>query len=462
MGSGQVALSKQAKTVYVCNECGAQSPKWAGQCADCGAWNTLQEALAAPAAKPESRHAGYAGDAAARIRHLSEVVAAQTERMPTGLNELDRVLGGGLVTGSVVLIGGDPGIGKSTLLVQALALLSEKMPALYVSGEESAEQISLRAQRLGLPTERLRLLTETCVERILGLIDKDRPRVLVLDSIQTFYTESLQSAPGSVAQVRESAARLVRFAKQTGTSLFLVGHVTKEGALAGPRVLEHMVDTVLYFEGESGGPFRLIRAIKNRFGAVNEHGVFAMTDKGLREVSNPSAIFLSRHEQQVPGSCILVTREGTRPLLVEVQALVDQSPLANPRRVALGLEQNRLSMLLAVMHRHGGVAMFDQDVFLNVVGGVRVTEPAADLPVLLAILSSFRDRPLPGNLATFGEVGLAGEIRPVPNGQERLREAAKHGFTRIVVPRANAPKKRIADLEVVAVGRIDEAIQALD
>ena len=368
MGSGQVALSKQAKTIYVCNECGAQSPKWAGQCADCGAWNTLQEALAAPAAKPESRYACYAGDAAARIRHLSEVVAAQTERMPTGLNELDRVLGGGLVTGSVVLIGGDPGIGKSTLLVQALALLSEKMPALYVSGEESAEQISLRAQRLGLPTERLRLLTETCVERILGLIDKDRPRVLVLDSIQTFYTESLQSAPGSVAQVRESAARLVRFAKQTGTSLFLVGHVTKEGALAGPRVLEHMVDTVLYFEGESGGPFRLIRAIKNRFGAVNELGVFAMTDKGLREVSNPSAIFLSRHEQQVPGSCILVTREGTRPLLVEVQALVDQSPLANPRRVTLGLEQNRLSMLLAVLHRHCGVAMFDQDVFLNVVG----------------------------------------------------------------------------------------------
>ena len=462
MGSGEVALSKQAKTIYVCNECGAQSPKWAGQCADCGAWNTLQEALAAPAAKPESRYAGYAGDAAARIRHLSEVVAAQTERMPTGLNELDRVLGGGLVTGSVVLIGGDPGIGKSTLLVQALALLSEKMPALYVSGEESAEQISLRAQRLGLPTERLRLLTETCVERILGLIDKDRPRVLVLDSIQTMFTGALQSAPGSVAQVRESAARLVRFAKQTGTSLFLVGHVTKEGALAGPRVLEHMVDTVLYFEGESGGPFRLIRAIKNRFGAVNELGVFAMTDKGLREVSNPSAIFLSRHEQQVPGSCILVTREGTRPLLVEVQALVDQSPLANPRRVALGLEQNRLSMLLAVMHRHGGVAMFDQDVFLNVVGGVRVTEPAADLPVLLAILSSFRDRPLPGDLATFGEVGLAGEIRPVPNGQERLREAAKHGFTKIVVPRANAPKKRIADLEVVAVGRIDEAIQALD
>jgi len=455
-------VNKPAKTVYVCSACGAQSPKWAGQCSDCGAWNTLQETLAVPPSKTEGRFAGYAGEAAAaQIRMLSEVAAQQTERLPTGLDELDRVLGGGLVAGSVVLIGGDPGIGKSTLLVQALALLAEKMPALYVSGEESAEQISLRAQRLGLPSERLRLLTETCVERILALITRDRPRVLVLDSIQTFYTESLQSAPGSVAQVRESAARLVRFAKQTGTSLFLVGHVTKEGALAGPRVLEHMVDTVLYFEGESGGPFRLVRAIKNRFGAVNELGVFAMTDRGLREVSNPSAIFLSRHEQQVPGSCILVTREGTRPLLVEVQALVDQSPLANPRRVALGLEQNRLSMLLAVMHRHGGIAMFDQDVFLNVVGGVRVTEPAADLPVLLAVLSSFRDRPLPGDMATFGEVGLAGEIRPVPNGQERLREAAKHGFRRVIVPKANAPKRAVDGLEVVAVSRIGEAIEAL-
>ncbi len=454
-------MSKPAKTIYVCTECGGQSPKWAGQCADCAAWNTLQETVPAAAGNADARFAGYAGDEGVRIRKLSDVVAQRTERMPTGLPELDRVLGGGLVSGSVVLIGGDPGIGKSTLLIQALALLAESMPALYVSGEESAEQISLRAKRLGLPVQRLRLLTETCIERILALIARDRPQVLVLDSIQTFYTESLQSAPGSVAQVRESAARLVRFAKQTGTALFLVGHVTKEGALAGPRVLEHMVDTVLYFEGESGGPFRLIRAIKNRFGAVNELGVFAMTDKGLREVSNPSAIFLSRHEQEVPGSCILVTREGTRPLLVEVQALVDQSSLANPRRVALGLEQNRLSMLLAVMHRHGGVAMFDQDVFLNVVGGVRVTEPAADLPVLLAVLSSFRDRPLPGDLATFGEIGLAGEIRPVPNGQERLREAAKHGFSRVIVPKANAPKKAVEGLEVVAVSRVSEAIEAL-
>lgn len=454
-------MSKTAKTLYVCTDCGAQAPKWAGQCSDCGAWNTLHETLASPASKADARFAGYAGEEAARIRPLSEVTAEPTERLPTGLAELDRVLGGGLVPGSVVLIGGDPGIGKSTLLVQALALLSERVPALYLSGEESAEQISVRAQRLGLPTEHLNLLTETCVERVLALIARDRPRVLVLDSIQTFYTESLQSAPGSVAQVRESAARLVRFAKQTGSALFLVGHVTKEGALAGPRVLEHMVDTVLYFEGESGGPLRLIRAVKNRFGAVNELGVFAMSDKGLSEVSNPSAIFLSRQAQQVAGSCILVTREGTRPLLVEVQALVDQSPLANPRRVALGLEQNRLSMLLAVLHRHGGIALFDQDVFLNVVGGVRVTETAADLPVLLAVLSSFRDAALPDQLATFGEVGLAGEIRPVPNGQERLREAAKHGFQRAIVPWGNAPKHVIEGLEVVAVRRIDEAIDAM-
>ncbi len=456
-----ISMSKSAKTRYVCTDCGAQAAKWAGQCSDCGAWNTLQESLASPTNKANERFAGYAGEDAARIRRLSEVSAEPDERLSTGLAELDRVLGGGLVPGSVVLIGGDPGIGKSTLLVQALALLSDRVPALYLSGEESAEQISLRARRLDLPIERLDLLTETCVERVLALIARDPPRVLVLDSIQTFYTESLQSAPGSVAQVRESAARLVRFAKQTGSALFLVGHVTKEGALAGPRVLEHMVDTVLYFEGDGGGPLRLIRAVKNRFGAVNELGVFGMTDKGLSEVSNPSAIFLSRQAQPVAGSCILVTREGTRPLLVEVQALVDQSPLANPRRVALGLEQNRLSMLLAVLHRHGGIALFDQDVFLNVAGGVRVTETAADLPVLLAVLSSFRDRALPEQLATFGEVGLAGEIRPVPNGQERLREAVKHGFKRAIVPSANAPKCAIEGLDVVAVRRIDEAIDAL-
>jgi DNA repair protein RadA/Sms len=461
-------MSRAAKTVYTCSECGSQQPKWAGQCPDCGAWNTLQEGIAASAKTATGgRFAGYAGDAAVQVRTLSQVAAETTDRTATGMAELDRVLGGGLVQGSVVLIGGDPGIGKSTLLIQALASLSDRLPSLYVSGEESAEQISLRAQRLGLPAERLQLLTETCVERILqiagqaGVGDKDGARILVLDSIQTFYSEQLQSAPGSVSQVRESAAQLVRFAKQTGTSLFLVGHVTKEGALAGPRVLEHMVDTVLYFEGEAGSQFRLVRAIKNRFGAVNELGVFAMTDKGLKEVSNPSAIFLSRHEQAVPGSAILVTREGTRPLLVEVQALVDQSPLANPRRVALGLEQNRLSMLLAVLHRHGGIGLFDQDVYLNVVGGVRISETAADLAVLLAVLSSFRDRPLPLGLAAFGEVGLAGEIRPVPNGQERLKEAVKHGFQRVILPKANAPKLAPDGVEVVAVTRLSEALDAL-
>jgi DNA repair protein RadA/Sms len=453
-------MAKAAKTTYVCTECGTTFPKWAGQCTDCGAWNTLEETV--PSAAPEQgRFAGYAGETPAAIRALADVSAEETSRISTTLNELDRVLGGGLVLGSVTLIGGDPGIGKSTLLIQAMSLLSEKMSTLYVSGEESAEQISLRAHRLGLPADKVQLLTETCVERIIQLAQQHKPKVIVLDSIQTFYTQELNSAPGSVAQVRESAARLVRFAKQTGTSLFLVGHVTKEGALAGPRVLEHMVDTVLYFEGESGSQFRLIRAIKNRFGAVNELGVFAMTDKGLKEVSNPSAIFLSRHEQQVAGSAILVTREGTRPMLVEVQALVDQSPLGNPRRVALGLEQNRLSMLLAVLHRHGGVGMFDQDVFLNVVGGVRVTEPAADLPVLLAALSSFRDRPLPMELAAFGEVGLAGEIRPVPNGQDRLREALKHGFTRVIAPKSNVPKKPIDGLEIIPVTRLSEAIDAI-
>lgn len=453
-------MAKTLKNIYICRECGASFAKWSGQCSGCGAWNTLQEEVPRQPSTGGA-FAGYAGEAAGGgIRRLSEVTPEAASRITTGLRELDRVLGGGLVLGSVTLIGGDPGIGKSTLLLQAMALLAEQMPVLYVSGEESAEQISLRARRLALPTEQIRLLTETCVERILDLAGRDRPKVLVLDSIQTFYTAELQSAPGSVAQVRESAARLVRFAKQTGTSLFLVGHVTKEGALAGPRVLEHMVDTVLYFEGEGGSQFRLVRAIKNRFGAVNELGVFAMTDKGLREVNNPSAIFLSRHDAQVAGSAILVTREGTRPLLVEVQALVDQSPLGNPRRVALGLDQNRLSMLLAVLHRHGGIGLFDQDVFLNVVGGVRVTEPAADLAVLLAVLSSFRDRPLAPNLVTFGEIGLAGEVRPVPNGQDRLREAAKHGFRRAIVPRANAPKRPLDGLEVVAVSRVGEALEA--
>jgi DNA repair protein RadA/Sms len=371
-------------------------------------------------------------------------------------------LGGGLVPGSVTLIGGDPGIGKSTLLLQSLTVLSSRMPTLYVTGEESKQQISMRAHRLGLPGDDLQLLTETSIERILTIAAREKPKILAVDSIQTVFTDALQSAPGSVAQVRESAAQLVRYAKQTNTSLFLIGHVTKEGTLAGPRVLEHMVDTVLYFEGESSSRYRVIRAIKNRFGAVNELGVFAMSEKGLREVSNPSAIFLSRHDEPVPGSVILVTWEGSRPMLVEVQALVDESHAANPRRVTLGLEQNRLAMLLAVLHRHAGIAMYDQDVFANVVGGVRVSETASDLPVLLAILSSFRNQNLPQELVCFGEVGLAGEIRPVPNGQERLREAAKHGFKKAIVPAANVNKKEpIEGMEIIAVHRLNEAIDSL-
>jgi DNA repair protein RadA/Sms len=450
---------KAAKSVYVCTACGATSPKWAGQCAECLAWNVMEESVAATAAGQSSgRFSGYAGARSAEVLTLAEVETEREARCPTQSLELDRVLGGGLVDGSVVLIGGDPGIGKSTLLIQTLARLSQNLRTLYVSGEESPRQISLRAQRLGLSAETLQLLPETCVERIVATAEREKPRVLVVDSIQTMFTEQLQSAPGSVSQVREATAQLVHYAKRSGTSVFLVGHVTKEGNLAGPRVLEHMVDTVLYFEGEAGSQFRLIRTIKNRFGAVNELGVFAMTDKGLKEVTNPSAIFLSRQAESVPGSVILVTREGTRPLLVEVQVLVDDSPLANPRRVTLGLEQNRLSMLLAVLHRHGGIGMFDQDVYVNVVGGVRITETASDLAVLMAALSSFRDRPLERGLVVFGEVGLTGEIRPVPNGQERLKEAAKHGFKRAIVPRANKPKRSIEGLEVVAVENLSELL----
>jgi DNA repair protein RadA/Sms len=377
-----------------------------------------------------------------------------------GIGELDRVLGGGLVAGAVVLIGGDPGIGKSTLLLQALARLAQgdALACLYVTGEESLSQVLLRARRLGLAVDRLRLLAETRVEQILALALMEQPKVMVVDSIQTMYTEFLQSTPGSVSQVRESAARLVRYAKDTGITLFLVGHVTKEGAIAGPRVLEHMVDTVLYFESEDTSRFRVVRAIKNRFGAVNELGIFAMTDKGLKEVANPSAIFLSRYEGEVPGSVITVIREGTRPLLVEVQALVDESALANPRRVAVGLDQNRLTMLLGVLNRHGGTPMHHYDVFLNVVGGVRVSETGADLPVLLAVLSSLRNRPLPAGLVAFGEVGLAGEIRPVPNGEDRLREVAKHGFTEALIPKANRPRRKLDGLEVQAISRLSDAL----
>ncbi|MBI2970585.1 MAG: DNA repair protein RadA, partial [Gammaproteobacteria bacterium] len=380
-----------------------------------------------------------------------------------GLAELDRAIGGGLVPGSVVLIGGDPGIGKSTLLIQVLAALSNgaHLRTLYVSAEESVEQIALRAARLGLAGGGVKVLAENQLERILSLTLEERPQVLVVDSIQTVFTEELQSAPGAVAQVRECAARLVQLAKQTDTAVFLVGHVTKEGALAGPRVLEHMVDTVLYFEGDTGTRYRVIRAVKNRFGAMNELGVFAMTDRGLREVSNPSAIFLSRHEQDVAGSIVMVTREGTRPLLVEVQALVDAAHGNNPRRVTVGLEQNRLAMLLAVLHRHAGIATFDQDVFVNVVGGVRIAETAADLPVLLAVISSLRNHPVPRDLVVFGEVGLSGEIRPVQSGPERLKEAAKHAFRRAIIPRANRPRGGMEGMDIEPVSRLDEALERL-
>ena len=453
----------KSKILHSCTECGAQSNKWAGQCGDCGAWNTLIETIAVVENSGKgNRFAGYAGAAGSSVQLLTDVEPGQESRYSIGIEELDRVLGGGLVTGSVILIGGDPGIGKSTLLLQALAEISKNLSTLYVTGEESPEQIAMRAQRLGVDACNMKLFAETSVETILETARKEVPGVMVIDSIQTVYTTVLQSAPGSVAQVRESAAQLVRFAKQTGAILFLVGHVTKEGMLAGPRVLEHMVDTVLYFEGDAGERYRMVRAIKNRYGAVNELGVFAMTDKGLKEVRNPSSIFLSRHETPVAGSIVMVTMEGTRPLLVEVQALVDDSQLSNPRRVTLGLEQNRLAMLLAVQHRHGGIHMSDQDVFVNVVGGVRVSETAADLPVLLAVLSSFRDKPLPTDLIVFGEVGLAGEIRPVPNGQERLREAAKLGFKQAIVPAANSPKGNIDGLKIFPVMRFGEAIDVVN
>ena len=452
------------RSAYVCAECGADYAKWQGQCEACGAWNTLAEIAletTAQAKSPASRRSGWAGKVdAPKIMALADVQLDARARASTGIGEFDRVLGGGLAEGAVVLVGGDPGIGKSTLLLQALAQMAPTWPGLYVTGEESLAQVAGRAQRLGLPLEGLQALAETCVERILEHAVAARPRLLIADSIQTLWTDTLTAAPGSVSQVRESAARLVRYAKETGTAVFLVGHVTKEGGIAGPRVLEHMVDAVLYFEGDSGSRFRVLRAFKNRFGAVNELGVFAMSDGGLREVSNPSAIFLSGMGAPQPGSCVMVTREGTRPLLVEVQALVDASPLSNPRRVVVGLEGNRLAMLLAVLHRHGGVMVGDQDVFVNVVGGIRVQETAADLPVLLAVLSSLRDAPLAEKTIAFGEVGLSGEIRPVPNGEERLKEAATHGFRRAIVPKANAPKSgSYKGMEVIAVERLADALE---
>jgi len=455
-------MSKQ-KTAYSCQECGAIHHQWSGRCADCSSWNQLVEvALTQSSGKQsESRSKKYKGFAAEEeegIVQLGEITATETTRFSTGVSELDRVLGGGLVLGSVVLMGGDPGIGKSTVLLQTLSNLSHHSPTLYVTGEESLQQVKLRAERLELGADSLQLLAETQVERILNLGLTTKPKIMVIDSIQTMYTELLQSAPGSVAQVRESAAQFVQFAKQTNTAIFLVGHVTKEGALAGPRVLEHMVDTVLYFEGQTDNRFRMIRAIKNRFGAVNELGIFAMTEKGLKGVTNPSAIFLSRFSADTSGSIVTVTWEGTRPMLVEVQALVDESHLGNPRRVTVGLDPNRLSLILAVLHRHGGIFTYNQDVYINVVGGVKVTETAADLPVILAVLSSLKNKPLPRDLIVFGEVGLGGEIRPVQSGQERLKEALKHGFKRAIVPKMNAPKESLKGMEIIAVERLNEAL----
>ncbi|MCL2830360.1 MAG: DNA repair protein RadA [Betaproteobacteria bacterium] len=458
----------KAKTQFVCADCGAAAPRWQGQCPGCGVWNTLEETpIEASSVAAQSRQARFSALApAAKPRILAEIEAREEHRIPTGIAEFDRALGGGLVAGGVVLIGGDPGIGKSTLLLQALAELAASCQALYVSGEESGEQVALRARRLALSGDRMARLTlfaEINLEKILATLRDERPQVAVIDSIQTLWSEALSSAPGSVAQVRECAAQLTRLAKTLGITVILVGHVTKEGALAGPRVLEHIVDTVLYFEGDTHSSFRLIRAFKNRFGAVNEIGVFAMTDRGLKGVNNPSALFLSRHGQEVAGSCVLVTQEGTRPLLVEIQALVD-SAWGNPRRLTVGLDAQRLAMLLAVLHRHAGISCADQDVFVNAVGGVKITEPAADLAVLLAIVSSLKNKPLPHKLIVFGEIGLAGEIRPAPRGQERLKEAAKLGFTHALIPRANLPKQphsSNAGIEIVAVDRVEEAVLRL-
>ena len=446
----------KSKSIYTCTECGGQSVKWMGQCPHCTAWDTLVETVAETAPTTGNRFSAISGSG--KVQRLSEIEAHEESRLATGVAEFDRVLGGGLVQGGVVLIGGDPGIGKSTLLLQALCAMGDRHKVLYISGEESAQQIALRAKRLGLEASALPFIGEINLEKILAQLKTEKPAVVVIDSIQTVYSDQLTSAPGSVAQVRECAARLTQIAKTNGITTVFVGHVTKEGALAGPRVLEHMVDTVLYFEGDTHSSFRLIRAIKNRFGTVNELGVFAMTEKGLKGVSNPSALFLSQHAEQVAGSCVLVTQEGTRPLLVEIQALVDDAHAPNARRLGVGLEQNRLALLLAVLHRHAGIACFDQDVFINAVGGMKISEPAADLAVLMAIVSSLTNRPLPAKLVVFGEVGLAGEVRPVQRGQERLKEAAKLGFTHAMIPEANKPKQAIPGLQVIAVRRVADAV----
>ena len=449
----------KTKVIFSCQDCGTQYVQWQGQCRDCGEWNSIVEEVAVQKSQ-NPRMAGFF-DMRPTLTLLSDFSMQSQPRLATGFAEFDRVLGGGLVSDSVVLIGGDPGVGKSTLLLQILCQINKNYSTLYVTGEESLQQIAMRAQRLQLLQDKLKLLVETHVEQIVALTEKFRPQVMVIDSIQAVFTDSVSSAPGGVSQVRESAARLVQFSKKKGIALFIVSHVTKEGAIAGPRVLEHMVDTVLYFEGKNDSPFRVIRAVKNRFGAVNEIGVFAMTTAGLKQVNNPSAIFLSRYDGPVSGSVITVTWEGSRPLLIEVQALVNESHLTNPRRVTVGLEQNRLSMLLATLHRHGSVATYDQDVFVNAVGGLRIVETAADLAILLAVLSSSRNKPLPSDLIVFGEVGLAGEIRPVQSGQERLKEAAKHGFKHAIIPKANAPKNLLKDMEIIATDKLQEVLKQM-
>jgi DNA repair protein RadA/Sms len=456
----------KTKTAYVCSDCGSEFSKWQGQCGACKAWNTLTRISlgaenASPAVKADFRRQGYAGQTTAAVQDLSEIDVEAVPRFSSSMSELDRVLGGGLVPGSVILIGGNPGAGKSTLLLQVMCTLAQRMPAMYVTGEESLQQVGMRARRLELPEKNLKMLAETQVETICELASDVKPALLVVDSIQVMHSGAVTSAPGSVSQVRECAAYLIQYAKQTGTVLFLVGHVTKDGTLAGPKVLEHMIDCFVMLEGGSDTRYRILRGQKNRFGAVNELGVFAMTEKGLKEVKNPSAIFLARTDETSPGSLVMVLWEGTRPLLVEIQALVDGGQSGNAKRLAVGLDQNRLGMLLAVLHRHGGLFMADQDVFVNVVGGVKVTETSADLAVLLAIVSSFKDRTLPRELVVFGEVGLAGEIRPVPSGQERLQEAAKHGFKRAIVPKANCPKSPIPGMQVIGVSKLSEALDAL-
>ncbi len=452
----------RSKVAFVCNECGAEFPRWQGQCSECREWNTISEVRLAPATSGKSsRLTGYAGEQQAGVQTLSEVSLAEIPRFGSGFRELDRVLGGGIVPGSAILIGGHPGAGKSTLLLQTMCQLAQQMKVLYVTGEESLQQVAMRASRLHLPNDKLRIVSETSVEQICHLAQLEKPAVMVIDSIQGMHVADISSAPGSVSQVREGAAQLTRFAKQHQVAIFMVGHVTKDGTLAGPKVLEHCVDCSILLEGDGDSRYRTLRCQKNRFGAVNELGVFAMTAQGMKEVSNPSAIFLNRGDVECVGSVVMAIWEGTRPLLVELQALVDSSQLNNPRRLAVGAEHNRLAMLLAVLHRHGGVQMSDQDVFVNVVGGVKVEETGADLPLILAMVSSLRDKPLPRDLITFGEVGLSGEIRPVPSGQERLQEAVKHGFRRAIVPKANMPKQPISGMEVVAVGTLSEALEWL-